>query len=100
MPTGLINNTQGVRTIGDTVIAPGNAGIVTDDSWKNNAVLKAWIASGDLEICSTAAVDNINEGMDRKKAAKAAEAYEAEQAAKAAEEAKAAEGGSTPPPSK
>lgn len=78
MPAALLNKTKGMRRIGAINIAPGMAAVIQDDKWSKNAVVKEWIADGQLEVVPIDSVDNINKGMDVKKAKASAKADEKE----------------------
>lgn len=91
MAIGLYNHTKGARRVGATVVLPGSAAVLQDESWRTNKVVRAWIKDGDLQEVSAEEVEKINAGMDIKKAkaVKEAEAKQADATPPA---------GSTPPP--
>ena len=78
MAAGLMNHTKGARRIGETVIAPGMAAVIHDDSWAANPIVKEWVANNLLEVVPVGAVEGINSGMGVKKAIRAAEVAEQE----------------------
>lgn len=111
MPQALRNNTQGARRIGEITIAPGEVGVIVDDSWNKNPVVKEWVDSGQLSKVAMKDVDKANASSAEDIAKAEAEAQEAlkqkakddqaaaaEQAENARKAAAAAANGSPPPP--